>query len=390
MKFAFVSHVLPPNWSGQSVVIHRVLSGINPDDYCLIAQDYGEAEEHRQQKGRLQAKHYYLPRSLMFMRGWRFALIRWVNIISRALQIARIIRRENCEAIVCCPGDFFGLPASYLASKLTGVKFYPYMLDYYSEQSAGFKSARFVRRFEPMIMRGATGIIVPNEFLQDELRECYGVDSVIVRNPCDVAQYEKEPPFQSNGHRGEFKIVFTGSIYNAHFDAFRNLLSAIKMLDNLNVKLHLYTNQTLDELEKQGISGPIVLQGTQEISAMPGIQRQADLLFLPLAFKSPFPKLIRTSAPGKTGEYLAASRPVLVHAPPDSFLAWYFRQHNCGVVVDESDPVKLAQAIGRILTDPELQQKLSANAWERARAEFSIRAAQSAFAKVTGANLIGQ
>ena len=74
--------------------------------------------------------------------------------------------------------------------------------------------------------------------------------------------------------------------------------------------------------------------------------------------------------PGKIGENLASGRPILVHAPRDSFIAWYFRNYECGVVVDENDPRQLADAINSILTDPMLSQRISARARERARVDF--------------------
>jgi hypothetical protein len=79
------------------------------------------------------------------------------------------------------------------------------------------------------------------------------------------------------------------------------------------------------------------------------IQHDADMLFLPLAFHSPIPEVLRTSAPGKMGEYLSSGRPILVHAPQDSFLSWFFRQHRCGVVVDSPDCGLLADAVRDIL-----------------------------------------
>jgi glycosyltransferase involved in cell wall biosynthesis len=109
---------------------------------------------------------------------------------------------------------------------------------------------------------------------------------------------------------------------------------------------------------------------------MPGVQRDADILFLPLAFNSPYPDIIKTSAPGKMGEYLAAKKPVLVHAPSDSFISWYFRKYNCGCVVDEDDPKKLAQKIIRLLNDTEMQKLFSENAYSRAKDDFDLSVAQ--------------
>jgi glycosyltransferase involved in cell wall biosynthesis len=109
---------------------------------------------------------------------------------------------------------------------------------------------------------------------------------------------------------------------------------------------------------------------------MPGVQRDADILFLPLAFNSPYPDIIKTSAPGKMGEYLAAKKPVLVHAPSDSFISWYFRKYNCGCVVDEDDPEKLAQEIIRLLNDTQMHKQFSENAYSRAKDDFDLPIAQ--------------
>ena len=386
MKFAFVSQALPPSWSGQSTVIYRVLRDLDPNCYCLITQDYGDARAHREKKeGRLPGKYVYIPRRYAIPRAWRFDFVRRLNIRMRARQIEKIIRREHCDAVVACPGDYFDLPAAMYASQATGVAFYPYLLDYYSQQSIGFKSEVEARRLEAEIMKHATGIIVPNEFMGEEARTRYGVRSVtVVRNPCDVAAYEALPAPEPNS---EFKIVYTGSIYNAHFDAFRNLTSAIAKLGRPEIRIHLYTNQSREELERNGISGSVIIHGALQASAIPRIQKGADLLFLPLAFNSPFPAWIRTSAPGKTGEYLASRRPVLVHAPPDSFVSWYFRHHNCGVVVDENDPEKLAEALELILSDRQLRSRLATNAWQRAKLDFSIEASQTAFAELMGLSL---
>ncbi len=387
MKFAFVSQNLPPSWSGQSVVIYRILNGLNPEDYCLIGQDESAKNDQSNSLGKLSGKHYYFSQWLQIKRFWRFSLVRWINIILRTLQIARVIKRENCDAVVAGSGGFFDMPAAYFASRLTGVEFYPYMFDFYSYQSAGFSSWKSARRLEAIMLKGAAGVIVPNKFLGDDLRQLYGVESTVVHNPCDISQYEALPYKESINTNREIAIVFTGSVYVAHHDALKNLLAAINSIDRWNVKLHLYTNESPEELRKYGIHGPIVVHEPQPAAAVPEIQRRADLLFLPLAFTSPYPELIRTSAPSKTGEYLAARRPVLVHAPPDSFVAWYFRHYDCGLVVDEKDPAKLAQAIERVLTDHSLRRRLSANAWARAESDFSISSSQSAFAKLMKLNI---
>src|SRR5437763_4316724 len=370
MKFAFVSHVLPPSWSGQAVVIYRLLKGLNPDDDCLIsAGDYADDASEDEYTERLSARYYQLPSLFENRFGKTIHLNRGfvnipINILSRARHIARIVRREKCRAVVACTGDFYDLPASYLASRLARVPFYPYIFDYYSQQWTEAKTRRMAERLEPTLMKAAAGIIAPNEFMRDELRRRYGVEATVIRNCCDRSLYES--PSGANHdcvkseerveNDGEVRIVYTGALSDAQLDAFRNLMKALELLHRPEAKLHLYTAQRPAMLAERGIKGAIVFHEHQTVFAVPKVQRQADVLFLPLAFNSPYPDIIKTSAPGKVGDYLAARRPILVHAPADSFLAWYFRKHECGMVVDENDPARLAEGIERLLCNDELRR----------------------------------
>lgn len=391
MKFALVSHVLPPSASGHAILIYRLLQGLTPESYCLIAQpSYLTADYQGNHSGTLPGRYYRLPLELL-VRGLRFGLAAtWrkrLNLlfgtITRGLRIAVIAKQEQSEAIVAFTGNLVDLPAGYLASRFLRIPFYPYILDDYSVWGWSDRWERlFAERVEPTLLRGAAGIITPNAFLHDTLRQRYGVETTVIHNPCDLADYESVPAEQAGETNGEIRIVYTGAIYWAHYDAFQTLLSAIGRLGKPELKLHLYTAQPPAVLAEQGICGPIVFHEHQAVAEIPGIQQEADLLFLPLAFDSPFPEQVRTAAPFKVGEYLASRRPIVVHAPPDSFVSWYFRQHDCGLVVDQRDPALLAQAIERVLADGALRQRLTANAWERAKADFSIEAAQAQFAEL--------
>lgn len=391
MKIALVSHILPPSESGQAMILYRLFQKLRPDDYCLISTrryDFDQFQPHHIRK--LPGRYYHLPAGLQVTRGYRFGLSRLreginlpLAILQQGRQIADIVRREKCEAVLACTGEVTSLlPAGYWASKLAGVPFYAYVMDHYSYREWESPIARFfAKRLEPLLLKGAARILVTNEILRDELRRQYGVEATVIHNPCDLAAYQKPLP-DAAGDEGEVKIVYTGAIYEAHYDAFQNLFAALRLLGRENIKLHLYTAMSTEQLKANGINDSFVYHPHHEESEMPQIQRRADILFLPMAFNSPYPQLVNTSGPTKLGEYLAARRPILVHAPPDSFVSWYFRRHECGLVVDEPDITKLAQAVERLTGDVSLQQRLAARAWEQAQSDFDIAAAQAAFAKL--------
>jgi len=383
---AVLSHILPPSPSGQAVMLYRLLRDWDPENYRLLSrQNYDAYACVQNSSSRLPARYYHLPPGFRLRGASRLGVLvvnGLLEILQRARSVVHVVKREKCGAILACSGDIIDLPAGYLASRWIGVPFYAYIFDYYSYQWTRRPYRFFARRVEPIVLKGAAGVIVPNEFLRDEYRRRYQVEPMVIHNPCEVAEIDEGYDVPWPAGTGEIKIVYTGAVYHAHFDAFRNLIAAIQLLGRSDVRLHLYTAQPPKELERENICGPIVYHNHLSPSHVFQVQQRADILFLPLAFNSTIPEVIKTSAPGKMGEYLASRRPVLVHAPADSFACWYFKEHRCGVVVDRSEPAMLAQAIRRILDDADLRQRLRKNAHTRAQADFSLDVAQAEFLRV--------
>lgn len=391
MRFALLSHVMPPSWSGQAVVLARLLEGLDPSEYCLIsAQAQPTADETFTRP--LGAKYYHLPHEYIVNRGYRFGLnyVREIinflhGVFKRARRLAAIIEREKCDAIVACSGHLHDLPAAWLASRYKRVPFYAYYFDYYSHQFVLPESRVLAQLAERWFIHRANGIISTNEILRDHLQRRYGIDSTVLHFPLDLADYEQHRGSGPDGQeapKDEVRIVYTGAIYHAHFDAFHNLIRAIQLLGRRELKVHVYTAQPIETLAAEGIEGPIVFHKHRNTDEMPSVQRAADVLFLPLAFKSDYPVLVHTAAPVKLPEYLASGRPILCHAPHDSFISWYLRRHDCGLVVDQSDPEQLATALDQLLRDTALGKKMAVNALERARADFDQTVARARFAEV--------
>jgi glycosyltransferase involved in cell wall biosynthesis len=383
--FAVLSHILPPSPSGQAAVLQRILRDLNPKDYCLISRENYDVKPDLPDNGaRLPARYFHLqtkksipvpnvPVVRIFARTINFFLRLW----QRTTAISRILKQENCSALVACTGDLYDLPAGYLASRQMGIPFYLDAFDDYIRQWTAPDHRFFAEIAGPLIIRGAGGVIAPNEFLRDDYRKRYAINPIVIHNPCDVIDPDLLCPWPAE--QGEIKIVYTGAVYHAHYDAFRNLLAAMELSDNPRLKLHLYSSQTISDLEKEGIKGPVVVHPHLPQSKIAEIQRCADILFLPLAFRSSIPEIIRTSAPGKMGEYLASGRPVLVHAPSDSFICWYFKTHHAGQVAEQPAPATLAGALQQMIDDPDLRRQWCENAVRCAWEDFSLPVVRNQF-----------
>ncbi|RPI38862.1 MAG: glycosyltransferase [Methanoregulaceae archaeon] len=389
-KFALVSLGLPPSQSGQSMVLYHLLKTIPPDAYCLITlRNFHLYHYLKQCSNRLGGRYYFLAPDYQFVRH----LVKAASLLSlrsllsftlklRVRQIKKILVQEHVQVVIACTGDLFDPPAAFLAANEMGIPVILYAFDYYSRQWTEPATRSFAEEFEDRILRKAAQIIVPNECMAKEYTTRYGVRPVVIHNPFDLEEYEKNVQANADkttlesGTDGDVRIVYTGAVYDAHYSAFHNLIKAIPKTGIPGLILHIFTPQSPGQLQAHGISGPVRIHKPRPNSEIPALQRAADILFLPLAFNSPYPDIIRTSAPGKVGEYLAAKKPILVHAPEDSFISWFFLKNRCGEVVSEDSPEKLADSIIRLLRDGRYRQELSRNAYQIAKNDFDTVSAR--------------
>ncbi len=360
------------------MVIQRLFSGLPEGSLTLVSRtDYADSAAGFTGPPRLRGDYRHLrsvPRGrfrIPLPPTARAMLDAIREIRSRALQVGRLLHSERADVLVACSGDLYDLPAAELACRRTGIPFIAWMFDDYLFQWTGPASS-VARRFEPRVVRAAAALVVPNSAARDAYLARYGVRATVIGNPCERSDLVALDAAPMRFPPGESSIVYAGSVYHAQLDAFRNLLEAIRMLGRPGVKLHIFTSQSPDDLARGGVSGPEVVHHAHippgEVS---GILRKADILFLPLAFRSAIPEVIRTSAPGKMGEYLSVGRPVLVHAPEDAFVSRYFRENGCGAVVDRDDPAALATELRRLL-DGDGTIALEAAALAAAARDFGI------------------
>ncbi len=391
MKFAIISPVLPPSPSGQAVVLYQLLKDIPQEEYIAISTHDYSRESRNHCTEILGGTYHYLPdihfifkKFLLITHFFGIKIFIMAYLEKRVRQYQRILQNNGCDLAIGCTADIFEPYAVLSACNRLHIPFYFYILDDYLTQWTNRFEASFLREFGPDIIKRADKVIVINECLKKVYDSRFGIATVLLHNPTDLQRYPDPPPSQRTGIR----ILYTGDVGEAHYDAFRNLISALELIGDPEIKVHIYTGRRRARLLKERITGPfVVLHPHQHISSIPGIQQSADILFLPLAFHSLFPEFIINSAsPGKMGEFLAAGRPILVHAPPGSFVSWYFKKHGCGLVVDSPSVEDLASAIRRLSTDNELRKQISSAARAAAFRDFDADSIRSHFRHILSRN----
>ena len=373
-RFAVVSHAVPPMWSGQAMVLERLL-GMLPAEQAVVI-----ASSRAAPAGLARNTTVTLPSEPCEARwsqpGWRATLTVLYRCVLRGWRIALILRRERCGGVVACTGDLIDLPASMLACRALRLPLVAYYFDDYVAQWS-WAPAAFARsqRFEPLILQTARHVLVPNERLAACVAQRSGTRPMIIRNPAWTDEVP-ELPQAAGDPRAPCRIVYTGAVYHVNYAAFRCLIASFAELADVQPELHLYTAQDPAQLAEEGIHGPGVhLFSHVDPGKAWARQREASIAFMGFAFDDGVAAIVQTSAQGKLGDYLASGVPILAVAPPGSFLIDYLREHACGEVVERLDPHAVALAIRRLAGDAGRRETLVTNALASARREFAASVA---------------
>jgi glycosyltransferase involved in cell wall biosynthesis len=305
---------------------------------------------------------------------------------SRGRRIARAAQAERCHAIIACTGgDLIDLPAAVTAGRQASL---PVFLHYFDDYRFQWRipnpawhektAAAISEAVEADVLGQAAGVVVPNEILAEDIRARADLPVAVIRNAIDTeiaARLRREAVDSRPLAHGERTVLYTGSVYEAQGDALRRCALAIEMLRQRGhpLRLHVYTADSAERIHAQRLPTSVVVHPAVSNSDSFILQTRADILFLPLGFQTRYPELIRSSSPGKFGEYLASARPMLVHAPADSFPASYAAKLGCGAVCDQPDQHALAATILRLLEDEAWTQGLVTRALA-ASDDFSLTA----------------
>lgn len=376
-QFAFSTRFLPPLWSGQAVVIRRLLTGVNTELYRLIGHPVVPLKDvSGDYIGALNAHRYELPpvRQLGSPRQ-EMLVLRTVNLLwgiwQRTWHIVAAMKNDRPEILVACTGDQMDPPATWLAAKILGSKYCLYFFDEYGEQWWADRTIfPVIKLIESYLVPRSDLLIAPNHFMARKLMVSYGKHCDVVHNPMPTTAL---PPavtaFPADGKT--VKLVFTGAVYHLNYAVFQAITVAISTMIDINAELHIYTAQSHEQIANEGVEGVKVklhrhLRPDEVVKA----QCEADVLLVPFNDAPDCLELVRTSATAKLADYLATGRPLLAICPDDAFLAAYLNDNECGLSISSLHPAAIQAAIRKIAFDAELRAKLREKSRECVQRDF--------------------
>jgi glycosyltransferase involved in cell wall biosynthesis len=329
------------------VLVYRLLSGLGAEGLVTLTdREVARAVERREGRVLPGRYHYFLRKGL---RGNRFALGQVVNgSINLALAVvagvrgARLARRYRARCVLGVADDGFSQIAASIASAVARVPYVLMFFDLWEENAYTPFQRRVARLLERRLLQRAAAVVVHCREMAHHYRLKHGIEAVVLPTPVDV--WEPTPRQRPSGVA---EVLYGGAVYWAQEDAVRRLARARGAVDGVRLAIvGSWANR--EELAARGIDAD-VLEGELAPDRYRARIEQADVLFLGLSLESDHPDVVRTAAPAKLVEYMAAARPILVHAPRGSHVAEYAREGGFAAVVDEPNEGALAAELERLV-----------------------------------------
>jgi glycosyltransferase involved in cell wall biosynthesis len=306
-------------------------------------------------------------------------------VVQTTISATRLASRDT--TILATPyGGRFGselFVGAYLAHRLSGAPLVIYEMDEWRASLVGALNERIPlmleKFFHRRIARAARTVWVISDQMAEEFCARFSIKAKVLPGCVEVDKFARGR-HGGRTHRDEFRLLYTGSISTPQAGAIRNVLRMIQSDPDDRTSLVIYSSQSVDELARQGISGPkLRIERSVAPEKVPDILATADALLLPFSFDEQQRAVVSTSLPAKSAGYLASGVPVLVHAPPYATITRLARSEGWAEVVDEPSIERLASALRRLANDKSLRRRLVENALRIARARYDLATRRAEF-----------
>jgi len=325
---------------------------------------------HQEKKGAQKKSSFLNSLKHLARRSW---LVR--NIIGIPIIIAQIfwivkhskkcIKEKQIDVLLGFSDYGPAIISTYILHKRTKTPFRLFLFDIYKGNYFPFPGGILSKIFEPKLFKKAEKIIVTNEGTKQFYIKRYGEGIeqkiVVIHNAVFPEPYlasEVEYDLSS-----PYKILFTGRIYWPQIKAIKNLIQAVREINDLDIRLDIYCPNPHEYLEKIGIvENDKIKISVAPPQDMPRIQSRADILFLPLSWNTKSNDIINTATPGKLTDYLVAGKRILIHAPASTYLVKYAKENNFAMIVDKNNVEELKKGIHAIIKNSDLARQQIQNA----------------------------
>lgn len=358
-----------------SALLHRLLSDYPPDRLTII-----ETATESQPERRLPSVNYIShPIASQRWLDTRFHpyVAAWFTRTAprRGQQISQSLNGFECESMLTVAHGFGWLAAAEIAKRrnvplhLMIHDDWPRVADI-APQFRNWLDERFAS-----VYRQAQSRLCVSPAMSRFYEQRYGAPATVIypSRAADCPDFA-EPPARLADRDNQFTIVFAGTINSRGY--VRALTALQKALEPVDGRLLIFGPSTSDAALIHRNTESRGLLSSDEL--LMRLREEADALFVPMSFDASDRANMEMAFPSKLADYTATGVPLLIYGPSYcSAVAWAHENPGVAEVVEaESD---LADAIARLVTNPDHRLALGKRALNIGREYFSHARVQQIF-----------
>ena len=372
-----VHALAPPLPGGTPVVLRRLLTGLPGVRLEVVTDLVVRSRVKAGGSDVLPGRYRYFFKWPGWGGRWRWgryvvAGIDLVLAVVAGVRAARWARRDGVRWVMSVTDDGFSPVAGAVAARLARCPHVVMVFDLWEENAYSEARRALARRLEGPIFRSAAKVVGYCEEIAEHFAAKHGIDATFIRTPIDPGP-APSPMRDRDGRDAE--LLMAGALYWMQEDAVKRLLRVTPSVPGLRTVAMAPPEQlAITDARFDAVEQPVPVERFRD-----RLER-ADVLFLGLSFDCEHPLLARFSTPARLTDYLAAARPLLVHAPAESHVARYCRREGLAEVVDAPDEGQLRAALQRILDDPEAAQARAQRAREHLERVHAVPVVRERFA----------
>lgn len=360
-KILLISWGVFPSTGGSTVIVNNIARAFSKNEMVIVGEKPTVQSKKRWDED-FPNLYYVEPFAEgESKKGIRFRY--WGRARRLQKEIEHILKKENCDRLLCIFPNEFYMYLGYRISKKFNIPFYTWFHNTYLDNRRGILKllANFL---QPKFFSHASQNFVMSEGMKNFYVQRYPNYNF---KPLVHGFEIPDNPIQEIPKPKELiKFLFSGSINDSCLDATVRLFKYLAT--RKDAELHVYSGNGAI-LKQLGIeSTNIIIHDFIPLKEFEKKLELYDIMLLPHGFEG-----MRTEAeyktifPTRTIPLLYSNRPILAHSPPGAFLTDFLKNHDCAEVVEEKSIKAIELAIDKLVNDVGRRNILVANAMQTAR-----------------------
>jgi hypothetical protein len=366
-KLVIISQSFPPIMGGSTVLMNNLFQDYPYPLEAIIGRTL--PEENKNFNAPCKHSFIKLPFTLLDKLMLRYPFP-FKGIIKRFIK-KELQRIKPQAAYIPYPTGYFLTYAAEVCMKMK-IPYLVHMHDLWEEnEKEGTYEYNLAKKKEKFILKNALYVLCMTSTQQLFYKEKYKIESIFIPHTIPLKRIiVNQAIFRKNISKRK-KILYSGSISRLiNRDAIEQFVRSVDLFP-IEWEIVMLIKGEKEFLQSQNILHPRIKYDWVDPETSFHMQKEADILFLPLSFKNCSIQEVRTVFATKTLDYLVSGTPIFCIAPSDSYHSISAKQDGWAKVINSDKSEDIAFEIKQFAADIEAQKKVVENAFIEAERRTS-------------------